>query len=209
MARGPLFTTRIQDKGVDAIILFLRELFKEHPTIPYSEDIRTSKLRITDIYSLRIEEPEKFPVLAVRRLRHTWAKRIIGRLKELHWTTGKHTQMDFITGGAVVQCISSLGLEAEQLAQTVFNSIIMFKEDFANSGIMVIDTAEMGEEQPIVVSSEIETVMVPVTVSYLYPVTWTISPSDAEMFSNFTITMAVSSVSVSDGHFDVVITDPI
>jgi hypothetical protein len=207
MAREQLFSTRVQDKGVDAIILFLRELFKEHPTLTYSDDIRASKLRITDIYSLRVEDPEKFPVLAVRRLRHTWTKRIIGRLKELSWKTGSHTQMDFISGGAVVQCISALGLEAEQLAQTVFNSIIMFKKDFAGNGIMLIETAEMGEEQPIVVTSEIETVMVPVTVGYLYPVEWTITNSVSSAFANFTITGHISD---SYGETsEVIITDPI
>lgn len=207
MAREQLFNTRIQDKGVDALILFLRELFKEHPTLTYSDDIRASKLRITDIYSLRIEDPEKFPVLAVRRLRHTWVKRTIGRLKELAWTTGKRTQMDFLSGGAVVQCISALGLEAEQLAQTVFNSIIMFKKDFATNGVMIIETAEMGEEQPIVVTSEIETVMVPVTVTYLYPVEWTITDSISSVFSNFTITAHISD---SYGETsEVIITDPI
>ena len=188
MGREQLFTERKQDIPTNIIIEFLRELFKEHPELTYNDDIRQTRIRIIDVYSLRLQEPELFPTIAVRRLSHRWARRSIGRLKGLKTTINEKTQLDFIYGSSVVQCISSEGLEAEQIASIVFHSMVMFKSDLANGGLVLAEPLEMGEENPIEVSSEIETVMVPVTVNYIYPLQWRISPENAEAFTNFTIT---------------------
>jgi len=187
MGREQLFTGRQQDIPLDTLIQFLRELFKEHPELPYSDDIRLTKIRIMDVYSLRLQEPELFPAIAIRRLPHRWSRKMIGRLKGLSRKLNEKSQMDFVYGSCVAQCISSEGLEAEQIASIVFHSLVMFKADLAKGGLYMLEVAELGEETPIEMSSEIETVMVPVTLRYIYPVSWKISPESAEPFTDFTI----------------------
>lgn len=192
MANEDVYTVRQQDRAIDTTILFLREFFKESTEFTYDDDPRQSLIRIDGIYSVRKEDVEKFPALIVRRLPHRWQHRTMDRLQYLKFTNGEKGQLDFVNGGLVVQCISTQGLEAEQLASIVFHALVMFKVDFFNNGIFEIDAVELGDEQPAVVTAIPEVVMVPVTVNYMYPIQWKRTYRTSVAFGNFTIRMRVN-----------------
>ncbi len=108
-------------------------------------------------------------------------------------SNAKRTHTDLVTGSFVINCISSVGLEAERLASMVARALRIYRRDLQEAGFHLVgNMIRIGQEsspgQILSGDSDEDFVNVPVTFPVYYQDSWTVTP-EAQLLNNIKITL--------------------
>ena len=169
--------SHITDFAKDTFILFLREFFSNNDIWTYSEDETETKIQICDDFTLNLETSNFRPAICVTRRNIKWANITLGQNRNVIFKTGKKTYTDLMSCDIILKCISKKGLEAEKIAITAFNAIHMTRDALKKHyKIFKLSSVDLGTEQDVKSDSDNDYVMVPIVVSFLKNITWSIQP---------------------------------
>jgi hypothetical protein len=167
----------------DLILKFLQDLFSEKELYDGKNDflwapaIADSKILIADAYTEDLEQMEKRPAIVLRRGNTGWMNTSLGNRLAVSFQTGSRSYKDMIHTDLTAECLSRNGLEAEFLADLVFQGIRFFSLQIRQRGAFWIDSAAVGPETLIQSDSQQELTAVPVGMRLLFHQTWKITPS--------------------------------
>ena len=102
------------------------------------------------------------------------------QLLSLKFSTGEREHTDLITGSIAINCLSTVGLEAERLAQYVARSIRVYRRNLQRAGFFYIGhLIQVGQESPpgslVSGPSKEDWVNVQVTLPVYYQDYWKVS----------------------------------
>ncbi len=142
----------------DILLRYLQDLFYQAPAgqdcfhlepgdTDYGIDEKESELIVTDQATVNTDTLEKRPAIILSRGPFAYGNISVGNLQGLTFTTGQKKQTDLVTGSFVLNCISSVGIEAERLANIVARGlrahrVLLQKAGFFNIG----DRVQVGQE---------------------------------------------------------------
>ena len=165
--------TFISDKVKDQVILVLRSFFADQPKYTWLADSNETKVIIADKYSYELEAVEQRPIISVQRGAIRPFGRHIGHFRgsDLRAVDSfvEAFRVDF-----VVLCLSRVGLEAETLAQLVFQFIMRYRSKLREKGFLDIKASSLGEERIAKSDSKIDISVVPVTISVEITDSWSV-----------------------------------
>lgn len=157
--------------GIKKVFLsFAQQYFKtEHPTLIWNVDPRLTKIFIGDKYALNPAIVERMPSIIVSRGTMTWAQTSINQLQSQDSVLAANTakkRTDLVRCSLTIQCTSKNGIEAETVANTLFVSLIGYKDQLRVNGIHQILAVSMGEEIPVRGDVEPRLLAVPITIMF-------------------------------------------
>jgi hypothetical protein len=145
--------------------LYFRDV---HPTLTWNVDPRRTKIFIADKNVNAPASYEKSPSIILSRGTIGYAQTSIDQMqwqdKVIYESVKKRT--DLVRGSITYNCISSVGVEAEEIANCLFTQVVGFKDQFRKNGIHQIMGISMGEEQIIRGDAEPRAFLVPVNIQF-------------------------------------------
>jgi len=176
------------------VIEFLQVLFSTREPnknrFHWNKDITQSEIQITDNHSVNLTDVNKRPMIIAVRGPISWQGTGLGgnSLESVDRPTGRRTFNDMLIGSVVLNCISREGVEADQLAQFVFNAFKFFSPVLKKFGFFTIKSTSIGAESLIKASgSEDETTLVPVYLNLMIQERWTLDEKVARTLQNIVI----------------------
>jgi hypothetical protein len=156
------------------------------PTIPDPEDVQLvndfrwlpdqeeTKIHISDQYTENMERPEPRPALIVTRGTIGWQNRGgIDQKQSMSFGSGAKRFTDLLFTQVTVNCFSREGLEAEELANIVFQTVRFFAQQLrARSDVFEVDSASLGSEALIESDSKKNLSVVPVGLVLHFQDSW-------------------------------------
>jgi hypothetical protein len=128
---GGLTVDELQTDFVkDKMIIFLRQLFKSHPTHPWKDDAEETKIDIIDEWSVNRKTSGRKPSLVVQRGGTRHLKLGIRNLRSYRWAKDVTDHVGAVESTLRVSCISKLPLESERFGSQVFSLLRNRKYDF-------------------------------------------------------------------------------
>ena len=167
----------------DLILKFLQDLFSEAALYDgkneyrWSLDMAVSKILIADAFTEDLEEIEKRPAIILRRGNTGWMNTSLENRLAVSFQTGSRTFKDMIHTDLTAECLSRNGLEAEFLADLVFQGIRFFALQIRQRGAFWVDSVAIGPETLIQSDSQQELTAVPVGMRLFFHQTWKVTPS--------------------------------
>lgn len=175
-------------------------LFYEGNPLGYCWDINQEKTEITivDKYSFNLDQVGTKPAIVVNRGPLNWMKTAgFRQVQEINLRTDSRTHTDLVRGGAVMSCFSRQGLEAEDIAGYLYDSIQSLRDvlrKLGGRGIMApnhlgffrIEATSMGEEALVKSDSRPEVSVVPVALIAMVQRRWCVTP-DARKLQDITV----------------------
>lgn len=148
---------------------FAQQYYRDvHPTLKWNVDSRLTKIFIGDKFIAAPAIYEKMPAILLSRGGASYAQTSIDQMQfissPVYADTKKRT--DLVRGTVTYNCLSQNGVEAEDIANTIFQQIVGFKDQFRARGIHQILGVSMGEEQMVRGDVVPRLALVPVTVVY-------------------------------------------
>ena len=140
----------------------------------WMEEQEETKLHISDQYTENLERPEARPALIISRGAISWENRSgIDQHEATSFGSGAKRYTDMLFSQVTVNCFSRNGLEAELLANLVFQSVRFFARELRNqTNIFEIDSASLGGEALIQSDSKLEWTVVPVSIVLHFQDRW-------------------------------------
>tara|TARA_Y100001938_G_C8082702_1_gene430125 strand:- start:1413 stop:2192 length:780 start_codon:yes stop_codon:yes gene_type:complete len=190
----------------DILLKFFQKFFYEMPTdqnlfhfepgsesLDYSTAETETELIITDGGSINTDTLEKRPAIIISRGPFAYANTSMDQLLSVKASNAKRTHTDLVTGSFVINCISSVGLEAERLASMVARALRIYRRDLQEAGFHLVgNMIRIGQEsspgQILSGDSDEDFVNVPVTFPVYYQDSWTVTP-EAQLLNNIKITL--------------------
>ncbi len=149
---------------------FAQQLFRDVPSrYTWNVDPRLTKIYIGDKFSAISGTNEKYPAIIVAARPKHWARTSIDqRLKFQGFGVDNLSKVrtDLVVGAISYQCISPNGVEAELVADVLFDNLVAYKDRFRSNDIHQLLDIQMDEEQPIRIDNVGRAFMVSVTVYY-------------------------------------------
>lgn len=148
---------------------FAQQYYRDvHPTLTWNVDPRLTKIFIGDKFIAAPAVYEKMPSILLSRGSAAYANTSIDLMQSMgspvYTETKKRT--DLIRGSVTFNCLSQNGVEAEDMANTIFQQIVGFKDQFRARGIHQILGVSISEEQPVRGDVVPRLALVAVTVMY-------------------------------------------
>jgi len=177
----------------DIILAFLQDMFSQQDLYDgkndylWSPDPEESKILIADGYTEDLEAAEMRPAIVLRRGPIRWLRRSIDQRAHVDFRTGARSFKDLLSSDLTAECLSRNGLEAELLADIVFQGIQLFASSVRTRGAFDVDTVAIGPETLIQGDSQQELTAVPVGIQLLLQRDWTVSV-DAALLEKFSTT---------------------
>jgi hypothetical protein len=191
-SKDPIVDNLMTDEVKNRLLEFLRFIFSNSERFKYNDDELVSKISLSDVFPKK-EDYEKKPAIVVRRENLMATNRGIGHFKG--WTYSKNfgsRYQDLFRSQCVIECYSKEGLEAEKLANIVFQSFLYFRNKLREVGrVHDILVANIGPEIPQRVSSEITLSMVPVQLSFEFTESWTVEEIGTHLFNGLEVSVLV------------------
>lgn len=145
---------------------FAQEYYKLHKKLVWNVDPRLTKIFIADKYAIDPEIVESMPAIILSIGSRSWMMSSIGQRLETSLATNVQTRTDVSRGLITYNCLSKNGIEAEEIADNLFNRLTAYREEFKKHGLYQILGITIGEEQVIRGSVSIRLSLVPVHVQY-------------------------------------------
>jgi len=167
----------------DLILKFLQDLFAEpklyddHNDYLWDLDPQKSKILIVDAYTEDLERMELRPAIVLRRGGTGWMNTSINQQLSYDWRTGARGHTDLIYSDLTLECLSRNGLEAEFLADLVFQGIQFYALQIRERGAFKVASVAIGAETLIQADSQQDLTAVPVSMTISFQQTWTVTPS--------------------------------
>ena len=157
----------------DIVLLSLKTFFSTHEEFKWSSDSSDSIITISDSYPVDRDNKENYPTVILQRHDFSW------RNRHLNQTTynnlqDKRSGLDLLNGTFTCLCASTLGLEAERLAEDVFLFFTRFREVISTKGLFDIKNLSIGSEQVQRAGSDTDIVVVPVRLGVSIEDSWTV-----------------------------------
>jgi hypothetical protein len=124
---------------------------------------------IGDKFSAVAGTNEKYPAIILTENTKRWARTSIDQREAfpgLGIDNKTKVRSDLVVGSVTYQCISPNGIEANLVADVLFNALVAYKDDFRKNEIHQLLDIQMGEESLIRLDVIGRAVVVPVTVYY-------------------------------------------
>jgi hypothetical protein len=132
---------------------FLQVIFNQRApeSFHYDEDDQQSRIIIADVHAVDLKTVGSRPAIVAVRGPLSWTGTGLGgsSLEKRDVATGKYTFNDLLTGSQAISCISREGVEAEQIAHIVFNSLKWFQPVLRKYGFFSVKSLNIGAEQLI------------------------------------------------------------
>lgn len=172
---------------------FLQAIFNQRApgSFKYDQEDQQSEIIISDVHAVDLKTVGKRPAIVAVRGPLTYAGTGLGgsSLEKRDTRTGKYTFNDYLTGSLAISCISREGMEAEQLADIVFNSFKWFQPVLRKYGYLSIKGMNIGAEA--LVESEgadDKTYIVPVYITAQVQDRWTLDTTAERKLQKIVIT---------------------
>lgn len=151
-------------------IEFLQVLFSTRSSgnFKWDSDSTISEIQISDQYAVNLTDVNKRPMIIAIRGPISGQNFGLGgnNIESIHLPTNTTVLNNILNGSVALNCISREGIEAERLAQLVFNSFRYFSLELRKYGFFTINSINIGAESLIESSgSEEETTLVPVYIN--------------------------------------------
>ena len=185
---------RPTSEAKDIILLFLQDFFGEQDLYDgkndflWNPDSEISKILIADSYTEDLERTDFRPAIILRRGPIRWMNTSLDQRRFTNFRTGSKSFMDLIHSDLTLECLSRNGLEAELLADIVFQGVQFFANIIRGRGAFEVDSVAIGPETLIQSDSQQELTAVPVGVRLLIQHAWTATP-DAERLERIRLRM--------------------
>jgi len=160
-------------------------------------DEEATDIRITDNHAYQLDSNDKRPAIIGVRGSISWNNIGISGLQNLDLKTGQEKRTDLMNGSLTLNCLSSVGVEAERIASDVFNLFKVFKNTLRKFGFFTVRSMTIGPEQLIEASGEADLFLVSVMVQCQVQDRWMLEPKSAAelreiVLENLTEDMTVS-----------------
>jgi len=138
------------------------------------KDQEATGIHIADQWTENLERPEARPALIISRGPISWENRGgIDQHESSSFGSGAKRFTDMLFSQVTVNCFSREGLEAELLANLVFQAVRFFARELRNqTNIFEIDSASFGSEALIQSDSKVDWTVVPVSVVLHFQDRW-------------------------------------
>jgi len=174
----------------DIILQFLQDMFSQEDLYDgkndytWSPDPELSKILIADAYTEDLETEEMRPAIVLRRGPIRWMQGSIDQRSFVDFRTGAKRFQDVLALDLTAECLSRNGLEAELLADIVFQGIQMFAGAIRKRGAFEVDSVAIGPETLIQGDSQQDLSAVPVGIRLLMQKRWQVN-MDASLLEKF------------------------
>jgi hypothetical protein len=163
--------------------------------LAWDEDQAKTQINIVDKYSFNLDQVTQNPSIVASRGPLAWANQGgIGRRQHVDFKTGTVTYTDLVRGAVTLSCFSKNGLEAEDMAGFVFESLQSFRHVLRNltsegsigvkPGLFKVEAATMGEEALVKSNARPNLSVVPVAVAAIAQRRWSVAVHDARELKN-------------------------
>lgn len=139
-----------------------------YPTYLWQADLRDTPIIIVDKNAVDLEVIEKRPSIVLSRGSMGWMYTSIGQKAFGNRLGSPETDMhtDLVRGSLTYNCIAKYGIQAEEIANILFQALTQFKLNFRAEGVHKVFGLVIGEEQVLKGKSEQELALVPLVVQY-------------------------------------------
>lgn len=159
-----------------------QEYFRDVPTgFQWDRDPKKTKIFIGDKYSAKVGAAEKYPAIILTSGSKRWARTSIDQRKLYPgFPLNKHYKQraDLVYGSVTYQCLSDNGVEANSIADVLFNMVIAFKDKMREQGIHQVLDVQIGEEQLVRSDNVARVFAVPVNITFVTQATLVTSSAD-------------------------------
>jgi len=143
---------RVTNEIKRIFLSFAQQYFRDvHPTLTWNVDPRQTKIFIGDKFIAAPAVYEQMPSIILSRGDAAFAQTSIDQMQSMDrpvWGNAKQ-RTDLIRSSITYNCLSQNGIEAEEIAATLFTQIVGYKDQFRSNGIHQIMGISMGEERII------------------------------------------------------------
>lgn len=129
-------------------------------------DPRKTQIFIADNYSVSPEIVESMPAIILVRGNAAWAQTSIDQRLSTSLLNDHKLRKDLVRLSVTLQCTSKNGIEAEKIADTLFTSLVGYKDQFRKNGIHQILSISMGEERLVRADSTERLFAIPINVMF-------------------------------------------
>ncbi len=162
---------------------FLQIVYAQRPEgdLKYiHDDEEGTNIKIVDQYAYQLDSNDMRPAIVGVRGSISWSNvGISSGLQELNMKTGQEKRTDLMSGSVALNCLSRVGLEAEQMASDVFNLFKSFKTTLTKFGFFTVRSMNIGPEQLIQAQGEADLFMVSVLIQCQVQDRWMLEPKSA------------------------------
>jgi len=149
---------------------FAQHFFRDVPSkYAWNPNPKITGIYIGDKFSSKSATLEKYPAIILTENSKRWARTSIDQRQEYPGfgvDNKSKVRSDLVLGSVTYQCLSPNGVEAEYIADVLFNNLVAYKDDFRSNDIHQLLDIQMGEETPIRADVVGRVFMIPVTVYY-------------------------------------------
>jgi hypothetical protein len=157
----------------DILLLSLKTFFSTHEEFTWSANSKDTVLTISDSFPVDREKKENYPTVILQRHDFTWRNRHLNQTSYNN-LQDKRYGLDLLSGTFTCLCASTLGLEAERLAEDVFLFFTRFREIISAKGLFDVKNLSIGAEQVQRAGSDTDIVVVPVRLGVSIEDSWTV-----------------------------------
>lgn len=167
----------------DLILQFLQDMFSEPELLdganPYlwCPDPSKTRILICDGYTEDLEKAEMRPAVVLRRGGLQPALTMLTQRRSFDFRTGSSESTNLMHADLTAECLSRNGLEAELLADIVFQGLLFYALQVRQRGAFEVKQLLIGPETLIQSDSQQELSAVPVGLVISFQSSWRITPS--------------------------------
>jgi len=121
-----------------AWLIWLQGLFKSRPKGYYNWDpnMQETEIVISDQNPAGIEVTNKRPLISTSRGTAAWASTSLSQKMTPSWNSPNEVWSDLVACSMTISCVAKEGLEAQDIAYTIFRMIPVFKQNIIRLGRM-------------------------------------------------------------------------
>lgn len=164
---------RLTSYAKDVYLMMLAGIFSQtNSNFHYDPDDDKTKLMLADRFQKPLEDQAFKPLIYLHRGRMSFTNSAMNQLLEGNMNTHTQSFTDLVQGTMILNCVSSEGLEAEDLASNVFTVLQAYRHEFGKLGFQNFMVNELLEERPLNPKYDADLVEVPVVTSFTFQHTW-------------------------------------
>jgi hypothetical protein len=158
--------------------------------LTWSDDPSKTQINIVDKYAFNLDQVTQNPAVVASRGPQAWTNQGgIGRRQSVDLKTGRATYTELVRGAVTLSCFAKSGLQAEDMAGFLFESLQAFRFVLRNRtsagtmgvkpGLFKVEAVTMGEEALVKSNSRPNLSVVPVAVAAMVQRRWSVEARDA------------------------------
>ena len=180
--------SRVTSYAKDVYLMMLTGIFSQtHTEYKWDPDPELSALLISDRMHAPDDNEGMKPMIYLSRGRMAYSKSAINQMSGMDFESSSESYSDLIQGTMIINCVSSEGLEAEDIASMIFTALQAFKQDFNKLGFHSMEVNELLEERPVDTKYDSKLVEVPVITTFTFQYSWCKSTVDLQALQDICI----------------------